>query len=191
MSSSSTPDSIERAIWDAVEVLAELPDAPSQGHGLEELGQVFDAIRHGEGPDRNAAESRAWEIWCDHPDAGLAEAMERGIGLLSSGDLGRAEAAFDDLTERAPDWAETWNKRATVYYLQGRDAESVRDILRTLALEPRHFGALGGLAQICMRNESPDGTAAALERMQHITPGDLGLARALDALAARHAKTLH
>ena len=77
-----------------------------------------------------------------------------------TGALTAAKEVFDRLIERHPTWAETWNKRATVYFLQGRDSASISDIYLTLELEPRHFGALGGFAQICMRNGAADAARA-------------------------------
>jgi tetratricopeptide (TPR) repeat protein len=117
--------------------------------------------------------------------------MAQGVRLLAAGELARAEAAFDQLIERDPKWAEARNKRATVYFLQGRDSASIADIFHTLELEPRHFGALGGFAQICMRNGAPDAARAALERLLAVNPGAPGIAEALAALERHHPKTIH
>ena len=69
-----------------------------------------------------------------------------------------------------PDWAEAWNKRATLYYMLGRDEDSVRDIHRTLELEPRHFGALSGFAQICLRAGDRGSALVAFETALRINP---------------------
>lgn len=74
--------------------------------------------------------------------------MTQGIEAMSSGDYGAALDAFNRVVETEPEFAEGWNKRATVYYLIGDFGASVRDIERTIALEPRHFGALSGLGLI-------------------------------------------
>ena len=57
---------------------------------------------------------------------------------------------FSKIIEKNPNFAEAWNKRATVYYLLGNYEESISDIRQTLRLEPRHFGALDGLGLIFM-----------------------------------------
>ena len=75
-------------------------------------------------------------------------------------DLERALSLADELIEAAPEFAEAWNKRATIHYLLGDDDASVLDIRETLAREPRHFGAISGLGLIFLRQGDE---AAALE----------------------------
>jgi tetratricopeptide (TPR) repeat protein len=55
---------------------------------------------------------------------------------------------LDQIIVIKPDFAEAWNKRATVYYLMEDYSDSLADIRSTLALQPRHFGALAGFGMI-------------------------------------------
>ncbi len=89
-----------------------------------------------------------WHIWILHGDPKVAAKMEEGLSAFVLQRFDSALAAFDAIVRMAPDFAEGWNKRATIYYLVGRYDESARDVERTLALEPRHFGALSGLGLI-------------------------------------------
>ena len=63
------------------------------------------------------------------------------------------------LLRRAPGFAEAWHKRATLYYLLGRDEECLHDIRRTLELEPRHFAAMLHFAEILLGERRPGGGA--------------------------------
>ena len=74
--------------------------------------------------------------------------MAVGVLSMRSGALKKALAAFDRIVAIDPNFAEGWNKRATIYYMMGRYTASVNDIQRALYLEPRHFGALSGLGLI-------------------------------------------
>ena len=74
--------------------------------------------------------------------------MAVGVLSMRSGALKKALAAFDKIVAIDPNFAEGWNKRATIYYMMGRYTASVNDIQRALYLEPRHFGALSGLGLI-------------------------------------------
>jgi tetratricopeptide (TPR) repeat protein len=67
---------------------------------------------------------------------------------MNAGYLGLAEDVFNDVVGQAPDFAEGWNKRATVRYFMGNHTGSIEDCARVLELEPRHFGALSGLGMI-------------------------------------------
>lgn len=60
-------------------------------------------------------------------------------------EFGVALDYLDNIIRLKPDFAEGWNRRATVYFLQQDFAHSIADVERTLELEPRHFGALAGL----------------------------------------------
>lgn len=85
----------------------------------------------------------------------------------------RNDVAFDLIGESIvlyPDYAEAWNLRATVHFLQGDMEKSMVDIERVLALEPRHFGALTGMAAILQRSGQDSAALAVYERALDIFP---------------------
>jgi tetratricopeptide (TPR) repeat protein len=96
--------------------------------------------------------------------------MERGIKLLNSNNLDEAMVVFNSLLDQAPDFSEAWNKRATIYFLMGDFEKSMQDIQSTLALEPRHFGAISGLGLIFNALERPENALKAFRRVQEIYP---------------------
>ena len=69
-----------------------------------------------------------------------------------------------------PEFAEAWNKRATTYFLMGEFGKSIKDIEKTLILEPRHFGALDGLAEIYLLKKDLIKAAATYEKILKIIP---------------------
>lgn len=85
-----------------------------------------------------------WNVWITHDDPVQMSRMNKGIRAMEDGDYAVAVGIFSNIIKDDPNFAEGWNKRATVYYLLGRVDESHNDVNRTLALEPRHFGALSG-----------------------------------------------
>ena len=95
-----------------------------------------------------AVEASIWTIWLHQGTAEIDRAMALGIAAMNEGAYRRSLTYFDRMVQAAPDFSEAWNKRATVHYLMGNFDASVADIRRTLALEPRHFGALSGLGLI-------------------------------------------
>lgn len=191
MSAESISGSLQSEIWRVASLLEQLPSAPEAGHLLDDLAACFGDLRLKNEAARVETEERIWAIWCDHPEPQTKAQMSSGIRLLADGKLDQAEAVFGQLIERHPEWAEAWNKRATVYFLQGRDSASIRDIYSTLEREPRHFGALGGFAQICMRNGVPDAALAALKRLLAVNHGAPGIAEAAAAISRNTLKTMH
>ena len=188
---SPSNDSVQAAIWKVIALLGELPVITTAGHRQEELEVCFNDLKSAQGEALAVTEEHVWTLWCDHSSEEAKVILADGIQFLSKGNLAQAEAIFDRLVAQYPAWAETWNKRATVYFLQNRDALSVADIFRTLELEPRHFGALGGFAQICMRNGAADAARQALLRLLEINPYANGVARAAAALSDDTPPVLH
>ena len=97
-------------------------------------------------------EAKIWAYWTSFPDDEIVEnTMAKATQLMQSGRLQSAERILTRIIDRAPDYAEAWNKRATVRFLIGNHDGSANDIAKVLQLEPRHFGALSGLGMIHMR----------------------------------------
>lgn len=115
-------------------------------------------------------EGQIWAIWLKSGDETVDKLMDRGIWAMESGNFSAALTAFNTIIELAPDFAEGWNKRATLYWLMGDYDRSVADIDKTLALEPRHFGALSGLAMIREAQDRPGAAAEALKRAGEVHP---------------------
>ena len=100
-------------------------------------------------------ESKIWELWTTHPsEPVLTELLAEGSYYISQNQLANAHEMFSKAIELDPNWAEAWNKRATVLYLMGKYELSQNDIDKVLSLEERHFGALSGqgLVQSALKN---------------------------------------
>jgi tetratricopeptide (TPR) repeat protein len=96
--------------------------------------------------------------------------MREGNQALAARNYGLALAVFDHVVQRLPDFAEGWNKRATVLWLMDRNSESLKDVARTLALEPRHFGALSGRGMIQIEEGAYEAALKALEAALALHP---------------------
>jgi tetratricopeptide (TPR) repeat protein len=77
---------------------------------------------------------------------------------------------LDRITTLEPQYAEGWNKRATVFFLTDQYGKAIADLERVLALEPRHFGALAGLGQILREVGDTDNALAAFRAALEVDP---------------------
>ena len=111
-------------------------------------------------------ETDIWEIWLTGgSNKKTNQKMLEGVNLLNSGFLDRAFVLFKNLSKIESEWAETYNKLATIKYLQKDFQSSIYYINLTLKFEPRHFGALSGLVQINLSTHKYD---EALDNINHI-----------------------
>lgn len=139
----------------------------------DRLDALFEALQTEDpSPSIEEIEDEIWAIWTSHDDPALEARMQRAISAIAHRRFAEAGQLLDELVRDAPGWAEAWNKRATLRFLQHRDAESAADIRHTLELEPRHFGAICGFGQICLRHGETAAAAgvfaAALELNPHL-----------------------
>src|SRR2546430_4365653 len=117
---------------------------------------------------------------------------ERATRALPALDLQAADGILARLVATHPDFAEAWNKRATLYYMQSRDEESVASIHRPLELEPRHYGAICGFAQICLSLRDADSALLAFDAALRVNPHLESVRGAIDKLLrTRRAAALH
>jgi len=115
-------------------------------------------------------EIQIWKIWMEHRNPKVQSPMFLGIEAMRHQKFKNALYYFSQLILIEPEFAEGWNKRATVLYLMGRLQESEEDVIRVLELEPRHFGALVGQGLIRMAQEDWSGAIQALEAGLRINP---------------------
>lgn len=137
----------------------------------DQLDKMFGRLKETTSETEASALTQAiWILWTTSDDSNVNDMMRRGIRLMGAQSYADALEIFDRMVKYAPEFAEGWNKRATVHYMMGNFTESVADIQKTLALEPRHFGALSGLGMINMELERQADALKAFEAALKANP---------------------
>jgi tetratricopeptide (TPR) repeat protein len=132
--------------------------------------------------EARAVEALIWQAWSLSADDEVNGMMVRGLRAMGEGDPKQALPIFDAMVRRSPNFAEGWNKRATVFFLLGDFESSVSDIERTLQLEPHHFGALSGLGQIYLALDRDEAALKAFEAALAIDPHLVGVKAAVEGI---------
>ena len=123
-----------------------------------------------------------WSIWRYASDPVVNWMMNESQRYRTVGELDSALGGYAMIINAAPDFAEGWHKRATVYFLMGNYPASFMDIKKTVTLEPRHFGAFAGLGLIYLRLGQERAALKALERALEIIPHLFGTRQKVDEL---------
>lgn len=134
------------------------------------LGPLFDRLKQSDATEARMVEAAIWQIWTEAGDSATDALMQLGLQAMGSGNLTGALELFDAITVQRPDFAEGWNKRATVLYMLGAFEKSAEDVAKVLALEPRHFGALSGLGLINAQLNRTDEAIKAFEQALAVHP---------------------
>ena len=135
------------------------------------LDPLFDALQGASDAESAQPVERAiWQIWLVSDNNAVNILMRNGMRAMERRDYRAALRDFDQIVKIAPDFAEGWNKRATVNYLIGQYEDSLADIGATLKLEPRHFGALSGRGLVLVELDRTEDALDAFEAALRVHP---------------------
>jgi tetratricopeptide (TPR) repeat protein len=124
---------------------------------------------------RGYAEQGLWLLWSRSGDAEIDRLMAKGSEEMQLERYRQSIQTFSEVIRRKPEFAEGWNKRATVYYLAGDYARSIADCDEVLKRNPAHFGALSGLGQIHVKLEQYERALAWFRRALEANPNLTGV----------------
>ena len=137
----------------------------------EMLDKLFVALR------KSKSEAIASDIaedirsaWLDSGSANVDLMMQWAQEAIDAGKNDAALDWLDQVVTLKPDFAEGWNRRATLHFMMNNYSKAMVDIEKTLALEPRHFGALSGMGMIFLTYEKKELALAAYRKALEIYP---------------------
>jgi tetratricopeptide (TPR) repeat protein len=154
---------IPAGVLAALAAAAPLAPAPSAAQSAEQAGKLDVLMAELGEPGRSdweKVETEIQRLWSQSGSPAMDLLLRRGSEAMEAEDYDLAVAHFSALIDHAPGFAEGWNARATAFFYLEEFSLSLSDIEHTLALNPRHFGALEGLAAIF---EQTGQTALALD----------------------------
>lgn len=139
--------------------------------GEQTMDELFATLADPSGEARGkAAEQEIQRRWSRSGSATIDLLMGWAQQSLAAKEYGRALDFLDQVVMLKPDYAEGWNRRATIHYLQDAYGKSLGDLEKVLALEPRHFGALAGLGMIFRDIDRKADALAAFKKAMSLDP---------------------
>jgi len=148
------------------------------------LAELYAHLAQAPDADQAAEISKAIEgLWLHSGSDTIGVLMRRGLQAVNDQRNDLAMKMFDAVVELAPDYAEGWNRRAFVYYMQNDVEHAVGDLRRALALDPNHYKALDGLARILRDSGQKKSALRAYQQLLRINPYSAGAKEAASALS--------
>jgi tetratricopeptide (TPR) repeat protein len=147
------------------------PDASPR----QRLDDLFLALKRQRDPDQaKMISDQIRAEWANSGSATVNLLMQWAIKAVAEKRNAAALDFFDQVIALKPDYVEGWNQRATLNYAMGDYARSMADINQVLRIEPRHFGALAGMAAILSETGKDELTLKVWQRFLEIYPADRG-----------------
>ncbi|MBD3677708.1 MAG: tetratricopeptide repeat protein [Rhodobacteraceae bacterium] len=148
----------------------------------DDIDLLFEELRTTDPASVMMIEDEIWMLWSQSGSPAMDLLLERGREAMDQDDFGLAVEHLTALVDHAPDFAEGYHARATAYYREGLYGPALADIMQTLELNPRHFGAMTGLALIFEELGYPDEALAAYREVKAIHPQQRDLDEAIERL---------
>ena len=159
---------------------------PATSTASVELDTLFAKLRDPAiGSGVMSIEQHIWDLWLHAGSDAENESLAKATLAMNIGDFKAADRMMTALVTSSPQFAEAGNKRATLYFLMGRYDESLADIVKTLDLEPRHFGALSGRGMIYQRLGRDTDALAAYKDALAVNPNLPGATMAVKELSKK------
>lgn len=169
--SASSPNSVRAVVTCSVLATCLLVSPAWADQSDPRLEALFEVLQQSTNFNTiRTTENRIWEIWLQHANEDVEQLMSLGTERMNLQRYNDALLIFSQVIESYPDFAEAWNKRATLYYIVGNYEASLSDIEQTLALEPRHFGALSGMGLVFIQRQELAKARDAFEELIRVHP---------------------
>ena len=149
----------------------------------QRLDELFASLKSA--PDKSAAkraENSILALWLESGSDTVDLLMAWSLKAIDDKDYPRALDILDRVVTMKPDYAEGWNKRATVFFMTEDYSRAVADIQRALVIEPRHFGALSGLGTILHETDQDKKAIEVFNHALALNPYLEGVKKALDEI---------
>jgi Flp pilus assembly protein TadD len=123
--------------------------APGPGADAEDpVAELLEQLARPDQEGWRQIESAIAMEWSKSGSPAMDLLLQRARDAMEEEAFGVALEHLGALTDHAPHFAEGWNTKATAHFRREEYGLALDALARTLALEPRHFGAMIGLATI-------------------------------------------
>ncbi len=111
----------------------------------DQVEQLLADLKQPDSAVRDRASSMLWHRWFHQKGTYGAQQLMQAESLIQSDQVNQASSLLNDIIQAQPDFAEAWNRRAVLRYMQGEYWRAIADCQKVIELVPYHFGALHGL----------------------------------------------
>ena len=134
------------------------------------ISGLLEALKNSDETVRDRATRELWQIWFEQKGVIGLEMLRRAQVFLDMRDFDQAEDLLTILATQQPDFAEAWNRRAVLHYIQGNYQAAIADCETAIQLNPIHFGALHGLGICHMAIENYTSAVKAFRQALTVQP---------------------
>ncbi|HTY78439.1 MAG TPA: tetratricopeptide repeat protein [Candidatus Bathyarchaeia archaeon] len=138
--------------------------------GPADLPALFRQLKDPDDLVRALTENSIWQVWSRSGDPKVDALFTAGVEQMNQGQAQAAIATFSEIIRLKPEFAEGWNKRATIYFLIGEYDKSLKDCDEVIKRNPQHWGALSGYGQIYLQLDKPEQALGYFQRALAVNP---------------------